>query len=796
MASEASATAPHIQLFERPRPASDEKQGRVHEKGDDLIDSESVSSAELGPIIDARDIKKKQVSRAPGDFAACGSTNKATQTFKGWLLFWLAYQSTGIIYGDIGTSPLYVYSSTFSDNPSYDDLVGALSIIIWSLTLIVTVKYTLIVLSADDEGEGGTFAIYSLLARYAHITKRDPKSTPLLTLERYHTQETSTPYRSVRSLLEKSKLSHGILKALAVLGVSLVMADGVLTPAQSVLGAIQGLTVVNPDLSTPTIVGVTCAILVLLFLLQPFGIARLGSAFAPIIVIWMLFNLAFGIYNLAMFDYTVLRAFSPYFAGQYFVRNGTDGWYSLGGLLLAFTGVEALFADLGAFSKRAIQMSWLGLCFPCLLFAYIGQAAYISVNPAAYANPFFASVPPGTFYPALVIAILAAIVASQAMITSTFQLLSQIINMSYFPQVKMIYTSTTFHGQVYVPFANWLLMIGTIIVTAVYNNTTSLGHAYGVCVIFVTSITTCLVALVAILVWRRNMLLVFAVWLPFITLDGLYLSSALTKVPDGAWFTLMLAGILASIFILWRYGKETQWAAEAKDRLPATQLVARDAHGKERLHSAFGGGELTVIKGLGIFFDKAGEGVPAVYAQFLQKFQARPEVHVFLHLRALSTPICAAEERYTIVPVQGIGYCFRIIARYGYNEELVTRELGSVVYNQIRRHLVGVAAARAPSDGEPGAETPPELRDQRIVAALDALDRAYTTQTVYIAGKEQLRVVKRTGRSSIMEVVGPAAWRRLVLGIFMFIRENTRTRVAQMKIPVDKLVEVGFVKEI
>lgn len=241
---------------------------------------------------------------------------------------------------------------------------------------------------------------------------------------------------------------------------------------QSVLGAIQGITVANPDLTRPAIVGISCAILVLLFAIQPFGTAKLGTSFAPIVVVWLLFNLCCGIYNLAKFDYTVLKAFSPYFAFSYLMRNGYDGWKSLGGLLLAFTGVEALFADLGAFSKRAIQISWLALAYPCLLIAYIGQAAYISADTTgtAFTNPFFNTVPPGTFYFSMVIAVLAAIVASQAMITSSFQLLTQVMRLSYFPHIKTVHTSEKFHEQVYIPLANWLLMIGTVVVTAVYNN--------------------------------------------------------------------------------------------------------------------------------------------------------------------------------------------------------------------------------------------------------------------------------------------------------------------------------------
>jgi KUP system potassium uptake protein len=351
-------------------------------------------------------------------------------------------------------------------------LVGALSIIIWSLILIVTLKYCFIVLSADDDGQGGTFALYSLLLRHTNIGQSDPSTPDSNRLERQKTTELRPSGRGLRAFLEKSRISQAALQGLGVLGVSMVLADGVLTPAQSVLGAIQGIRVANPDLGTSAIVGTSCAILVLLFLVQPLGTSKIGTTFAPVVVIWLLFNFCSGIYNLALYDYTVLKAFSPHYAFLYLIRNGYDGWQSLGGLLLAFTGVEALFADLGAFGKRGVQLSWICLAFPCLLFAYIGQAACISVDETgeAYTNPFFNTVPPGSFYFSLVMAVLAAIVASQALITSSFQLLSQVMRMSYFPHVKKVHTSQRFHEQVYIPMANWLLMIGTVIVTVVYNN--------------------------------------------------------------------------------------------------------------------------------------------------------------------------------------------------------------------------------------------------------------------------------------------------------------------------------------
>lgn len=343
----------------------------------------------------------------------------------------------------------------------------------------MSVKYCLIVLSADDDGQGGTFALYSLLARHANIVRRDPHVSDSLRLDRRLTGDMKPSGRTVRAFLERSAVSQALLKCIGVLGVSMVMADGVLTPAQSVLGAIQGIRVADPTLGTGAVVGISCAILVFLFLLQPLGTAKVGTLFAPVVVVWLLFNLCCGIYNLALHDYTVLKAFSPHFAFAYLIRNGRAGWESLGGLLLAFTGVEALFADLGAFGKKSIQLSWLCLALPCLLMAYIGQAAYLSVDNTAeaYTNPFFNTLPPGCLYFGLVIAILAAIVASQAMITSSFQLLSQVMRLSYFPHIKTVHTSKKFHEQVYMPLANWLLMIGTVIVTAVYNNVSSPSEA-------------------------------------------------------------------------------------------------------------------------------------------------------------------------------------------------------------------------------------------------------------------------------------------------------------------------------
>lgn len=240
-------------------------------------------------------------------------------------------------------------------------------------------------------------------------------------MKRAKTGDLEPSGRRLRSGLENSRFIKGLLKVIGIVAVTAVLADGVLTPAQSVLGAVQGIEVVHPNISKSTILGVTNAILVLLFAIQPLGVSRMSVAFSPIVIIWLGINAAFGIYNLVKFDAGVFVAFNPGLAFEYLIRNGHQGWRSLGGVLLSFTGVEALFADLGAFSRGAIQLSWLSYVYPCLLLAYIGQASYISEHPEAYSNPFFNAAPPGTVIFSLVFAILAAIVASQAIITATFQ---------------------------------------------------------------------------------------------------------------------------------------------------------------------------------------------------------------------------------------------------------------------------------------------------------------------------------------------------------------------------------------
>ncbi|KAK8046464.1 hypothetical protein PG996_014528 [Apiospora saccharicola] len=698
------------------------------------------------------------------------------QNYHGSLLVWLSFQSVGVIYGDIGTSPLYVFSSTFNSHPSWDDLVGALSIIIWSLVLIVTVKYCFIVLAAGDHGHGGTFALYSLLARSMNITPEDPYSSRRASQPNLSQKDDAkSTNQRLRGFLENSSRAKLALQIVGVLGVSLVIADGILTPAQSVLGAVQGVRVVNPGLGKPTVTGIACCILALFFLVQPFGTSKLGTSFAPIVMVWLLFNLGSGIYNLVTYDYTVLKAFSPHFAFAYLVRNGHEGWKSLSGLLLAFTGAEAMFANLAAFSKKAVQISWLGMTFPCLLFAYIGQAAFISEDATkkAYSNPFFYTVPPGTLYFSLVIAVLAAVVASQALITSTFQLLSQVMRLSYFPNLKVIHTSKLFHYHIYIPAANWLLMICTVAVTAIFDNTTALGSAYGVCAILVTLLSTFMVALVAILIWQIPLYFVLPVFLIFLALDATYTSAVLTKIPEGAWFTLAFGFVLSSILMLWRYGKEAQWAAESTKRLRPESLLNLKRT-PPHLARQWGGTRIGTVPGLGIFFSKSDDPsvVSTSFAQFMTKFAARPRVVVFFHVRSLPVPYVSPDDRYIVARASpGVfgPHSYRVVLRHGYADYVLRPGLDAEIVHQIERILSG---------GCPGS-----------IAELDALRAAYTAQTVYVVGKETMRLQKRK--------VGVRVWiRRMLLTAFLCILDNSRAKMADMDLDADRIVEVGFVTDL
>ncbi len=390
------------------------------------------------------------------------------------------------------------------------------------------------------------------------------------------------------------------------------------------------------------------------------------------------------------------------------------------------------------------------------------------------------------------------------MIQATFQLISQIIKLSYFPPLKVTHTSKIYHHQLYVPVANYLLCIGTVVIAAVFNNTTSLGQAYGVCVMFVTLFDTTMTALTALLVWRVSPYLVLLPWLTFAAMDGAFISSALTKVPSGAWFTLTLATILAFIFLLWRFGKESQWRAEAEDRHSLSKFIDRE-NGTLRLAGSKGGEQLSVIKGLGIYFDKSGLKTPLVFSQYISKFVCLTQVMVFFHMRPLEFPTVSPEERFIVSKIKSLPNCYRVVLRYGFMDEVITPDLASLIYRNLREYVIRDKGPRVVEKGLPAPELArlgpkyrseastglekahPSEEDEVEEGSLDLfeLQQAYEHRVLYILGNEEL-VVKK----------GTKIWRGVLLRLFLFLRDNSRSKMSNIKVPKDRLVELGFIKEV
>ncbi|KAI9495852.1 potassium transporter-domain-containing protein [Zychaea mexicana] len=677
----------------------------------------------------------------------------------------LAYQAIGVIYGDIGTSPLYTYSSTFTDNPTREDVLGALSVIIWSMTLVVSVKYCIFVLSANDHGEGGTFALYSLLSRYANINWNNPNAVGRAGFKRYPTGDIKSVNRGLRRWIENSSFLRHLINLLSIIGVCMVIADGMLTPAQSVIGAIQGLRVEAPQITIEARTGISEVILILIFLIQGFGTTKIGVTYAPIVIIWLLLNLSCGIYSVIKYDASVFQAFSPYWIYHWFASHGTHGWEMLGGTLMSITGMEALFADVGHFSPTAVRFSWLFFAYPCLLMAYIGEAAVIvsdSTN-TAWLNPFYSMVPAQAFWFAFVIAVLAAIVASQAMITGCFSILSQAMNLSCFPQLKVVHTSTRFKGQVYIPVANWLLMLGTLAVAGGFQDTTALGNAYGACVITTAFITTILMTLVTSIVWRWNIFFSIAFLLFFGLIDGAYLTSTLRKVPQGAWFTIVVAAVLSAVMYIWRYGTLRQWEYEGmlKLKLRKDMLLPEESSDANTVANQV----TTKLNTTMIVFDPAGFDSPMSIQHLQSVLHVEPTVQIFCHLRHANIANVPADERMIVFKPEETTSTYRIILRQGYNDLPDTSaEFGIMLSNRIAQLL----------------------QEENLQSELDIVTAAQAHQLTYLTNT--INVNSRPGAFFI---------HRFLIEMYAWLRRNTMGNQQEMYgVPVEKMIQIGIQYEL
>lgn len=576
----------------------------------------------------------------------------------------LAYQSLGVVYGDLSTSPLYVYSSAFSgrldEKESEETILGAFSLIFWTLTLIPLLKYIFIVLSADDNGEGGTFALYSLLCRHAKFSllPNQQAADEELSTYKYGNAVHAVGSSPFKRFLEKHKKLRTVLLVVVLFGACMVIGDGVLTPAISVLSSVSGLQVTENKLTDGELLILACVILVGLFALQHFGTHKVAVMFAPIIIIWLISIFAVGLYNVIHWNPKVISAISPLYIIKYFRETGKTGWISLGGLLLCITGTEAMFADLGHFTALSIRLAFTFFVYPCLVVQYMGQAAYLSKNLDKIPNSFYDSIPEPVFWPVFVVATLSAIVGSQAIITATFSIVKQCHSLGCFPRVKVVHTSRHIYGQIYIPEINWILMILTLAITIGFRDTTLIGNAYGLACMTVMFITTFLMALIIIFVWYKSIFLAGAFLLFFLAIEGVYLSAAFIKVPQGGWVPLVLSSVFMVVMYIWHYGTRKKYNF--------------DLHNKVSLRWLLGlGPSLGIVRvpGIGLIYSELATGVPAIFSHFVTNLPAFHKVLVFVCVKSVPVPYVSPEERFLIGRVCPRPYrMYRCIVRYGYKD--------------------------------------------------------------------------------------------------------------------------------
>nr|XP_004233252.1 potassium transporter 11-like [Solanum lycopersicum] len=583
------------------------------------------------------------------------------KTFSSLLLLRLAFQSLGVVYGDLGTSPLYVFYNTFPHGiDDTEDVIGALSLIIYSLTLIPLLKYVFIVCRANDNGQGGTFALYSLLCRHAKIKtipNQHRTDEELTTYSRSTFHEHSFAAKTKR-WLEAYPFRKTSLLILVVIGTCTVIGDGILTPAISVLSASGGIKVDHPKMSNDVVVIVAVIILVGLFSVQHYGTDRVGWLFAPVVLLWFLLVGGIGIFNIWKYDSSVVRAFSPVYIYRYFRRRKKDGWTSLGGIMLSITGTEALFADLANFPVSAIQLAFTVIVFPCLLLTYMGQAAYLMQNKEHVVDAFYRSIPDSIYWPVFIVATLAAIVASQATITATFSIIKQALAHGCFPRVKVVHTSKKFLGQIYIPDINWILMVLCIAVTAGFRNQSQIGNAYGTAVVIVMLVTTFLMTLIMLLVWRCHWMLVLVFTFLSLVVEFTYFSAVLFKVDQGGWVPLVIAAAFFVIMYVWHYGTVKRYEFEMHSKVSMAWILG--------LGPSLG---LVRVPGIGLVYTELASGVPHIFSHFITNLPAVHSVVVFVCVKYLPVYTVPEDERFLMKRIGPKSFhMFRCVARYGYKD--------------------------------------------------------------------------------------------------------------------------------
>ena len=536
----------------------------------------------------------------------------------------LTLGALGVVYGDIGTSPLYTMKEVFGGAhalpPSQDNVLGILSLVFWSLLIVVSLKYLIFIMRADNRGEGGIMALMSLVQRATRHRTR----------------------------------GHWLLVVLGLFGASLFYGDGLITPAISVLSAVEGLEVATPALK-PYVVPTALVVLVSLFLLQRRGTAGVGVLFGPIMVVWFGLLAVLGAINVAQTP-AVLSAMNPAYAVQFFATNQGLGFLALGAVVLAVTGVEALYADMGHFGRLPIRLAWFGFVLPALLLNYFGQGALLIREPDAVVNPFYLQGPEWAIYPMVAVATAATIIASQAVISGAFSVTRQAVQLGYLPRMEIRHTSEQAIGQIYIPFMNWLLLAGVVALVLGFQSSSNLAAAYGIAVTGTMAIDTILAAVIAITVWRWNRALVVIGALGFLFVDLAFFGANSFKVLDGGWFPIVVAGAVFAVLSTWKRGRELLRERLKSDSIPLQLFLDNvKEHGPTR------------VPGTAVFLSSQGQSVPHALLHNLAHNKVLHERVVFLTVRTEDVPFVRDSERIEVEDLGGNFY--RVLAHYGFKED-------------------------------------------------------------------------------------------------------------------------------
>lgn len=614
----------------------------------------------------------------------------------------LTLAALGVVYGDIGTSPLYALRECFS--PEYGlvaspgNVYGVLSLILWSLILIVSVKYIVFILRADNRGEGGILAMLALL------------------LQR------QTPRKKRRALLV----------ALALFGAALLYGDGIITPAISVLSAMEGLTVVSEAFQY-LVLPLTVVILIGLFLAQRVGTALVGKVFGPVTLLWFVTIAALGLAEILR-EPVILSAVNPAYAIRFLFTHGTAGFFVLGAVVLSVTGAEALYADMGHFGKKPIRLAWFGMVFPALVINYFGQGALILRDPLAADNPFYLLAPRVLLYPLIALATMATIVASQAMISGAFSLTQQCIQLGFSPRMTIKHTSAREFGQIYIPEVNNALMVGCLVMVLGFGSSEALGAAYGIAVTGTFVITTTLFTVITVARWNWPLwkgLLFFAF---FFVIDAGLFGASLLKVMHGGWVPLAVAGVLFTMMTTWKRGRDILRERLADISLPMDTFL-----------DDIGQRARTRVPGTAVFMTPESQGVPVVLLHHLKHNKVLHETVIVLSIQTADVPEVPRAERVKIEAL-GQGF-FRVIAHYGFMESADVKEVLQ------------------------------KCRDFGIAAR--PLD------TSYFLGREQL--IPRRGPWKKHGLSMNIARKKL----FTFMSRNARSATEYFQLPPNRVVELG-----